>query len=283
MVRIGRTSVVTRHPLWMRAVAVLMTLVMYFAPAMFLADATAHAAPIVDPRAPVPFQPAITQTSTGVPAVNIAAPNASGISANQYSSFNVDSAGVVLNNSLVSGTPLLGGTLGANPNLNGRAAITILNQVTSTAPSTLAGPLEVFGAPAAVIISNPNGISVNGLALTNASKLALSTGVPQFITGPGGSATSFANAGAVAYAVTSGNITINGPAGVNGPGAGIEGTVGNIDLIGQSGKPERAALCEPDRQYHHGQPDVYAARGGRLGHDLRFLERGTGRAGRRRS
>ena len=195
----GRTSVVTRHPLWMRAVAVLMTLVMYFAPAVFLADATAHAAPIVDPRAPVPFQPTITQTSTGVPAVNIAAPNASGISANQYSSFNVDSAGVVLNNSLVSGTPLLGGTLGANPNLNGRAAITILNQVTSTAPSTLAGPLAVFGAPAAVIISNPNGISVNGLALTNASKLALSTGVPQFITGPGGSATSFANAGAVAY------------------------------------------------------------------------------------
>ena len=34
--------------------------------------------------------------------------------------------------------------------------------------------------------------------------------------------------------MTSGNITINGPAGVNGPGAGIEGTVGNIDLIGQS-------------------------------------------------
>ncbi|WP_051381277.1 beta strand repeat-containing protein [Paraburkholderia mimosarum] len=214
--------------------AAVMTVVMYFAPAVLLADQTAHAAPIVDPRAPVTFQPTITQTTSGVAAVNIAAPNAAGISTNQYTSFNVDSAGLVLNNSLVSGTPLLGGTLGANPNLNGRAATTILNQVTSTTPSTLAGPLEVFGSSANVIVSNPNGISVNGLALTNAPGLVLTTGVPQFITGPGGTPTTFANAGALAYQVSSGNITINGPAGVNGPGAGIEGTVGNIDLIGQS-------------------------------------------------
>jgi filamentous hemagglutinin len=218
----------------MRITATVMMVVMYFAPAVLLADQTAHAAPIVDPRAPVPFRPTITQTSTGVAAVNIAAPNSNGISLNQYRSFNVDSAGLVLNNSLVSGTPLLGGTLSANPNLNGRTATTILNQVTSTAPSTLAGPLEVFGSPAAVIISNPNGISVNGLSLTNAPGLVLTTGVPQFVTGPGGITTGFANAGAVAYDVASGNITINGPAGVNGPGAGIEGTVGNIDVIGQS-------------------------------------------------
>ncbi|WP_256702024.1 filamentous hemagglutinin N-terminal domain-containing protein [Burkholderia sp. SRS-W-2-2016] len=211
-----------------------MVVVMYFTPAVLLAEATAQAAPIVDPRAPISFQPTITQTSTGVAAVNIAAPNTNGLSANQYSSFNVDSSGLVLNNSLVPGTPLLGGTLGANPNLNGRAATTILNQVTSTAPSTLAGPLEVFGSPASIIISNPNGLSVNGLSLTNAPGLVLTTGTPQFITGPGGGLTSFASAGAVAYNVASGNITVNGPAGVNGPGAGVEGTVGNIDLIGQS-------------------------------------------------
>ena len=234
-VRFARAGMTTaRHALWRRVTAFIMAGVMYFAPAVLLADETARAAPIVDPRAPVAFQPTITQTSTGVPAVNIAAPNANGISANQYTSFDVGAAGLVLNNSLVSGTPLLGGTLGANPNLNGRAATTILNQVTSTTPSTLAGPLEVFGSPASVIVSNPNGISVNGLSLTNAPGLVLTTGVPQFITGPGGTPASFANAGALAYSVSSGNITINGPAGVNGPGAGIEGTVGNIDLIGQS-------------------------------------------------
>lgn len=222
------------RPLWMRVTAAVMTVVMYFAPAVLLADQAVHAAPIVDPRAPVTFRPTVTQTSTGVPVVSIAAPNSNGLSVNQYSSFNVDSTGLVLNNSLVPGTPLLGGTLGANPNLNGRAATTIVNQVTSTAPSTLAGPLEVFGSPASVIVSNPNGVSVNGLSLTNAPGLVLTTGVPQFITGPGGSATSFANAGALAYSVSSGNITISGPAGINGPGAGIEGTVGNIDIIGQS-------------------------------------------------
>jgi filamentous hemagglutinin len=223
------------RPRWMRATACVMAVVMYFAPAVLLADATAHAAPIVDPRAPIPFQPTITQTSTGVPTVNITAPNANGISLNSYQSFNVDSQGLVLNNSVTGGTPLLGGTLGANPNLAGRTATTIINQVTSTGPaSSLLGPLEVFGNPATVVISNPNGIVVNGMGLTNMPGLVLTTGAVQFLGGVGGTSTDFAHAGALAYSVNSGNISINGPAGVNGPGAGIAGTVGNIDLIGQT-------------------------------------------------
>ncbi|WP_230413073.1 beta strand repeat-containing protein [Paraburkholderia antibiotica] len=212
-----------------------MVVVMYFAPALLLAEATAQAAPIVDPRAPLPFQPTITQTSTGIPAVNITAPNSNGLSLNRYQSFNVDSQGLVLNNSLTGGKPLLGGALGANPNLAGRTATTIINQVTSTGPaSSLLGPLEVFGNPATVIISNPNGISVNGMALTNMPGLVLTTGAVQFLTGVGGTSADFANAGALAYSVNSGNISIDGPPGVNGPGAGIAGTVGNIDLIGQT-------------------------------------------------
>jgi filamentous hemagglutinin len=219
----------------MRATASILAVVMYLSPLLALMDEAAQAAPIVDPRAPIPFQPAITQTSTGIPAVNIATPNANGISVNSYQSFNVDSGGLVLNNSLVPGTPLLGGTLGANPNLAGRAASTIVNQVSSTgSASTLLGILEVFGIPASVIISNPNGVSVNGLALTNVPNLVLTTGTPQFLTSIGGTPTTFPNAGALAYSVSSGNITINGPSGVNGPGAGIEGTVGNIDLIAQT-------------------------------------------------
>ncbi|MFL9867292.1 filamentous hemagglutinin N-terminal domain-containing protein [Paraburkholderia fungorum] len=223
------------RPLWMKATACVMAVVTYLLPGMLTLDEVAHAAPIVDPRAPIPFQPTITQTSTGIPAVNIAAPNANGISVNSYQSFNIDSNGLVLNNSLTSGTPLLGGTLGANPNLAGRAASVIVNQVTTTGPaSTLVGPLEVFGSPASLIISNPNGVSVNGLSLTNATGLVLTTGTPQFLTGVGGASTDFAHAGSLAYNVTSGNVSINGPAGVNGPGVGIEGTVGNIDVIAQT-------------------------------------------------
>ncbi|WP_227791509.1 beta strand repeat-containing protein [Burkholderia sp. BE17] len=222
------------HALWIKATAWVMAGVMYFSPAVFLADQTAHAAPIVDPRAPIAFQPTVTATSTGVPAVNIAAPNSNGISLNQYQTFGVGPEGLVLNNSTIPGTPLLGGTLGANPNLNGRSASTIINQVTSNNVAVMNGPLETFGVPATVIVSAPGGISVNGMALTNIPGLTLTTGTPQFLTGVGGAATDFTHAGAVAYDVRSGNISIDGPAGVNGSGAGIEGTVGNIDLIGQS-------------------------------------------------
>ena len=227
-----------RRPRWMRVTAAIMAAVMYLGPLALLGDEVANAAPIVDPRAPIQFQPTVTQTSTGVPALNISAPNSSGLSVNSLQSLNIDPTGLVLNNSLASGTPLLGGTLGANPNLNGRTASVILAQVTSTGAayrSTLAGPLEVFGDTASVIISNPNGLSINGLAVTNASNLTLTTGTPQFLTSVGGTSTDFAHAAAVAFSVTSGDIQVNGPPGANGtPGAGIEGTVGNLDLIGQT-------------------------------------------------
>jgi filamentous hemagglutinin len=228
-----------RRAWWMRATACLMAVVMYVAPAVFLADQAAHAAPIVNPQAPVPFQPTVTQSGSGVPVINIPAPNAQGLSVSQFQSLSVGSEGLVFNNSLVAGTSLTGGQVGANPNLAGRTASTILAQVTSTGSqytSVIAGPLEIFGNAAALIIANPNGISIpGGTALTNISNLTLTTGTPQFITAAGGTATSYADAGALAYSVNSGNISINGPPGNDGtPGPGIAGTVGNIDLIGQT-------------------------------------------------
>lgn len=200
----------------------------------------AAAAPIIDPAAPISFQPAITQSTGaggGVPIVNITAPNAAGISLNQYQQFNIDPVGLILNNSLMSGTSLTGGNVQANPNLNGRTASVIVNQVTSTGrgyASLLNGPLEVFGAPATVVIANPNGITTRGTGFTNTIGVTLSTGAPQFLSGVGGTPTGFANAKAIGYNVTGGHLQIEGNAGVNGPGAGIEGTVGTIDLIGET-------------------------------------------------
>ncbi|KVP85569.1 adhesin [Burkholderia ubonensis] len=200
----------------------------------------AAAAPITDPTAPITFQPAITQSTGaggGVPVVNITAPNAAGISLNQYQRFNIDPVGLILNNSLMSGTSLTGGDVQANPNLNGRAASVIVNQVTSTGSgygSLLNGPLEVFGAPATVIIANPNGITTRGTGFTNTIGVTLSTGAPQFLNGVGGAPSDYANAKAIGYNVTGGHLQIEGNAGVNGPGAGIEGTVGTIDLIGET-------------------------------------------------
>lgn len=90
---IGYQAGVSRRPLWMRATASVMAFVMYAALVSFLFDEVAQAAPIVDPRAPIQFQPSITQTSTAVPAVNITAPNANGISVNNFQSLNVDGTG----------------------------------------------------------------------------------------------------------------------------------------------------------------------------------------------
>ncbi|WP_253185426.1 filamentous hemagglutinin N-terminal domain-containing protein, partial [Burkholderia plantarii] len=258
-----------RYRAWQRAVAAIVAMVMYLGPLSItveqgreaagvlaagsprvlaelaalrirLAIGEAEAAPITDPTAPIRFQPTVTQSTGlggGVPVVNITAPNAAGISLNQYRSFNIDPVGLILNNSLMSGTSLTGGDVRANPNLSGRAASVIVNQVTSTGSafaSLLNGPLEVFGAPAAVVIANPNGITTVGTGFTNTIGVTLSTGTPQFLSDLNGTRASFDNATAVGYSVTGGHVQIEGNAGVNGPGAGIEGTVGTIDLIGET-------------------------------------------------
>jgi filamentous hemagglutinin len=208
-------------------------------PSLQFGPHSAMAAPITDPSAPIRFQPQVTSSTGaggGVPVVNITQPNANGISLNQYSQFNVDAVGLILNNSLTAGGSLLGGNVAANPFLNGRTASQIINQVTSQgSPSNIAGTIEVFGAPASVIVVNPNGVNCTSCGFVNAPHITLSTGTPQFLSGPGGSFTSFDNAAALAYNVQGGRIQIEGAPGANGtPGAGIEGTVGTIDLIAGS-------------------------------------------------
>ena len=200
---------------------------------------SAQAAPISDPAAPIRFQPAITSSSGtggGVPVVNITAPNAAGISLNQYSQFNVDAIGLILNNSLIGGGATLGGTVGANSALGGRTASQIINQVTvQGSASRIGGTIEVFGAPADVIIANPNGISCTACGFINTPRVVMTTGEPQFLSARGGVSTSFGTAAALAYDVKGGHIQIEGAAGASGtPGAGIESSAGVVDLIAGS-------------------------------------------------
>lgn len=230
-----------RAPRWARRTAAFMAAVFWLTQLQLVMVGTAQAqpqppagaiagpfgGPIADPRAPMAFQPGIQSLPGGGALVNITAPNAAGTSLNQYERFDVPTSGVVLNNSLIGGTPLLGGTAAANPNLSGgRAANTIVNEVTVTGtPSQMRGTVEVFGTPATIIIANPNGITCDGCGVVNTPRLTLSTGRPTWLDA-GGLGSTFQDAKKQGFDVTGGRIEVRG--------SGIEGTVGQLDLIGET-------------------------------------------------
>ena len=119
------------------------------------------------------------QAGNGVPVVNIARPNGSGLSHNQFKDYNVGPNGVILNNAtgVVQNTQL-GGIIVGNQNLKGRAAKIILNEVNGGSPSQLRGYTEVAGKSAKVIVANPYGITCSGCGFINTPNVTLTTGKP---------------------------------------------------------------------------------------------------------
>ncbi|NLR71753.1 filamentous hemagglutinin N-terminal domain-containing protein [Novosphingobium sp. ERN07] len=150
-----------------------------------------------------------TQVGTadnGVPMVQIANPNANGLSVNQYDAFNVSTRGIILNNATSAEgnaegrvTTQLAGLVAVNPNLT-TAAKVILNEVVSTNPSVLAGYMEVAGTKAEVVVANPNGITCGGCGVINTSVFTLATGRSRIDS----------SGGLLGFDVSSGTLTING-------------------------------------------------------------------------
>ncbi|MGE7955212.1 hemagglutinin repeat-containing protein [Pseudomonas sp. NPDC089530] len=142
------------------------------------------------------------QAGNGVPIVNIATPNGSGLSHNQFHDYNVGTQGVILNNvAAQTGTTQLGGIIIGNPNMTNRvAAQTILNEVNGGSPSQLRGYTEVAGQSAHVIVANPYGISCNGCGFINTPQATLTTGKPVIENGQ-----------LTRYQVDQGQVTIDGP------------------------------------------------------------------------
>jgi len=110
--------------------------------------------------------------------VNINAASSAGVSLNHYAQFNTDQRGAILNNSSTASQTQLGGTIGGNANMANGPARIIINQVVGQMPSTLAGSIEVAGRRAEVVVSNPNGITVNGAGFINTSRAVLTTAKP---------------------------------------------------------------------------------------------------------
>ncbi|MFJ2285191.1 filamentous hemagglutinin N-terminal domain-containing protein [Pseudomonas iridis] len=153
-----------------RGLAFLLANVMFWQPMWAQADGIVVANP----------NTSMDRAGNGVPIINIATPNGSGLSHNQFHDYNVGAQGVILNNGSAQTTATqLGGHIVGNPNLkNSVAAQAILNEVISGNPSQLRGYTEVAGQSARVIVANPYGITCNGCGFINSPRVTLTTGKP---------------------------------------------------------------------------------------------------------
>lgn len=111
--------------------------------------------------------------------VHIAEPNAAGLSNNSYSSFNINSNGLIFNNTpfkqSVTVVTDLSAEIVSNPTLLTSASV-ILNQVYGAAASKLNGFMEVAGPRADVLIANPYGIACDSCGVINVDRLDLVVG-----------------------------------------------------------------------------------------------------------
>ncbi len=159
---------------------------------IFVSVATAQTLPIT-PDGSTNTQ--VTQTASGVDQINIAAPNANGMSHNTFDDYNVNNVGQIINNfsgtnpveiSAGSGATAvtqtqIGGFVTANSNLaSSGSAKVILNEVTSGNVSQLLGYTEIAGTKADLILANPNGIACNGCGFINTARLLMMAGSSNF-------------------------------------------------------------------------------------------------------
>ena len=130
----------------------------------------------VDPNSR--YNTGLDRAQNGVPVVNISTPNGRGVSINEFLEYNVGREGQVLNNADNIGRSHLAGIINANPNLGpNQAANLILLQVNGANRSQIEGYIEALSRQKVnVILSNENGIYLNGAGTINIKNFIPTTG-----------------------------------------------------------------------------------------------------------
>ena len=137
----------------------------------------------------------VMQTASDVDQINIAAPNANGMSHNKFENYNVNAGGQIINNfsgknsaEIAAGSGAnavtqtqIAGLVTANSNLatSGSAKV-ILNEITSGNTSQLLGYTEIAGTKADLILANPNGIACLDCGFINTARLLMVAGSSNF-------------------------------------------------------------------------------------------------------
>ncbi|MGN6649994.1 two-partner secretion domain-containing protein [Trinickia sp.] len=171
--------------------------------------------PIVPDRSSA-SHPVVGVSASGVPLINIVAPNRAGVSLNNFAHYNVGAQGAVIVNTPRSAQTQIAGWVQGNPLMGNSPARLVINQVTTGNPTRLLGITEVAGHRANVIIANPAGITCAGCGFINIPRISLTTGRPAFNS----------DGSLAGFDVTKGRLGIDG--------AGLDARGSAIDLIARA-------------------------------------------------
>ena len=118
----------------------------------------------------------VEKSLNGVDIINIATPSEKGISHSTFKEFNVSEKGAVINNAKNIARSHIAGLINGNKNILDKRAKLALLDVTGTKESKLKGILEALSKEKLdVILSNPNGITLDGASFFNIHNMSLTT------------------------------------------------------------------------------------------------------------
>ncbi|WP_156300427.1 filamentous hemagglutinin N-terminal domain-containing protein [Streptobacillus canis] len=119
----------------------------------------------------------IEKSNNGIDIINISTPSPKGVSHSTFKDFNVSEKGAVINNAKNIARSHIAGLINGNNNIKETRAKLALLDVTGTEESKLKGILEALSKDKLdVILSNPNGITLDGASFLNIHNMSLTTG-----------------------------------------------------------------------------------------------------------